>query len=761
MTPSPHKNGYNYEIIDTLEPEIVDDLEQHIDSICTKYGIPYLESIRDKIPIEDLFNENTKIYEGHNRHEALLRVMESLLRRNQNILNSSKIRELAEDWNRHHCQTPLEKGEIEKQWKSALKFIEEQNKRRNYEQQQQRATYEREANEQEMRDNERHKREQKIPLSIHVLARLNEEGKVHYGAGLMSSLGPLYKMARAAEVKCSVCKSCKKISFLHAEPYSFFLARYKSGAHCSNYFDSVTCDGYVKCIPEYISAVNVELTDPTSLQDLDRLKYILFGDDTKDVGIGEYATILATIYMHTPRDEGPTYPVAYAQKVRYEDREREELTKLDIEAIARFRQRTPNDNDLINKLVSMTACNVIGHNNIKEGILYMVANAKPDKRERRERIHAAIISMPGRAKTALLMYATKLMTRSTFETAQMATGLSLLAMVEKDGEMKILRLGPVARSLFASIDEMNKLTNTDQEKFYGVMQEGYFTNNKFAKNQKIVAPVTILASMNPPEGSTVGMDGRIDLTDMNVIRPIWDRFDLKFYIPPLKDEMERRELAYAKAELEGRTIPDYSKLLKKWLLFAKQNFNPTLTEEAKSICVEAYVEMSNFNTSISHRRIDALFNLTRARARLLLKNVADADDARAIVEFYSRMIKDYETGTVVPRDPIQIGVEECIRILRESSVDNGPVPYTQEELFKKMCESNPQVGQYVRSGVAKRNVFDRSNNKKARNIYERLLARHPEIQIVKKCPQPFCCLSMIRPRKNTNLTNLTFLTLQK
>jgi DNA replicative helicase MCM subunit Mcm2 (Cdc46/Mcm family) len=152
---------------------------------------------------------------------------------------------------------------------------------------------------------------------------------------------------------------------------------------------------------------------------------------------------------------------------------------------------------------------------------------------------------------AHLMYATKLMTRSTFETAQMATGLSLLAMVDKDGEMKILRLGPVSRSLFASIDEMNKLTNTDQEKFYGVMQEGYFTNNKFAKNQKVVTPVTILASMNPPERSTPDVNGRIDLTDMNVIRPIRDRFDLKFYIPPMKDERERRELAYAKAELEG------------------------------------------------------------------------------------------------------------------------------------------------------------------------------------------------------------------
>ncbi|HEX9319571.1 MAG TPA: primase alpha helix C-terminal domain-containing protein, partial [Nitrososphaeraceae archaeon] len=161
--PSPTKNGCR-EIIGTHDPEVFDDVDDHIDTILRKYDIQYLDSVKDKIPIEDLFNEDTKIYEGHNRHEALLRVMESLLRRNRNILKSSKIMELAEDWNKHHCQPPLEKREIENQWKSALRFIEEQNKRRAYEQQQ-RDGAGREAYE-EMQDSEQRKREQKLPLSI-------------------------------------------------------------------------------------------------------------------------------------------------------------------------------------------------------------------------------------------------------------------------------------------------------------------------------------------------------------------------------------------------------------------------------------------------------------------------------------------------------------------------------------------------------------------------------------------------------------------
>lgn len=744
-TPSPHKNGYNYEVIGTTDlEEVHDQLYDHIQDICKRYGIQYPANSNESMPagrttdltpIKDLFNPDTKILKGHNRHEALLRVMESLLKRNQNILEEYKIRELAEDWNMDHCQPPLEWKEVEKQWKAAVKFIEEHNRRRAQEQRQQQERREREVYEQELRDSEELRREQKVPLSIDVLARLNEEGKSHYGAGLLSSLGGLYKMVRATEVKCSVCGSYRKTTFVHPEPYSYYFYHFANVtlAKCQFYFNT-TCNGHLKVTPEFVSAVDIEVSDPNSLQDLDKLRYILFAGNTKDVGIGENVTILGTIHMHTPKIGGPTYPVAYADNVQYVDREQEELTRLDIEAIKRFRKRFSDDSALTNKLVSMMACNVIGHNNIKEGILYMVSNAKPDKRERRERIHGAIISMPGRAKTALLMYATKLMTRSTFETAQMATGLSLLAIVEKEGEMKILRLGPVARSLFASIDEFNKLNNIDQEKFYGLMQEGYFTSNKFGRNQRIVAPVTILASMNPPEGSTLSTDGRIDLADMNVIRPIWDRFDLKLYIPPMRDEKERRELANAKADLEGREIPDYSKFIKKWLMYAKQHFNPKLTEEAKSIRVEAYMEMSKYNSAISPRRLDALFNLARARARLLLKSVAGPEDARAIVEFYGMMIKDYETGTIAPRDPIDIGVDECMRILNESILGNEPVAYTQEELFIKMCESNPQVDKYLRCGVAKRNVFDRSNNKKARAIYERLMAKHPEIQVVSKSP---------------------------
>ena len=50
VTPSPHKNGHNYEIIGTKELDTiaVDAFESHIDNIYSKYGIPYLNGNNTK-----------------------------------------------------------------------------------------------------------------------------------------------------------------------------------------------------------------------------------------------------------------------------------------------------------------------------------------------------------------------------------------------------------------------------------------------------------------------------------------------------------------------------------------------------------------------------------------------------------------------------------------------------------------------------------------------------------------------------------------
>jgi hypothetical protein len=131
-TPSIHKNGYPYEIINCKIPSLCDELEYHLNNIFKNYGKPYLESnsptdrnnsYSSLIPIDELFKPKTKILEGQNRHEAILRISESLIQRNKKILSLEKIKELAYEWNQQHCKPPLDEKEFERQWNDALKFV--------------------------------------------------------------------------------------------------------------------------------------------------------------------------------------------------------------------------------------------------------------------------------------------------------------------------------------------------------------------------------------------------------------------------------------------------------------------------------------------------------------------------------------------------------------------------------------------------------------------------------------------------------------
>jgi hypothetical protein len=129
VSPSIHKNGHPYQIIGTKEPRIVDDFAQHLDNIFKRYNIPYLNATNDNdndstlIPIKDLFKNDFTIVRGYNRHEALMRTMESLIVRNSNILSLEKIKELTKDWNNQHCIPPLDDKGFQKQWRCALRFV--------------------------------------------------------------------------------------------------------------------------------------------------------------------------------------------------------------------------------------------------------------------------------------------------------------------------------------------------------------------------------------------------------------------------------------------------------------------------------------------------------------------------------------------------------------------------------------------------------------------------------------------------------------
>lgn len=754
VSPSIHKDGYPYEIPKggTMQPEILNGLQEHFEDAFKKYGMSYANNgvtttdnngieiglnEKGEIPMEILFDPDTKIYEG-DRHHELIRVANALLFRNQNLLEEYKVRELVEGWNKDHCIPPLYNKEVESIWKSTKKFVIEVNKERAYHRHLYQERLKAQAEQDEWLANEQSKNEQKNPLPISKLARLNEEGKLHYAAGKLTSFGPLYFRVRSGSSICSKCGNNKTYLFPHpvtAQEYHLYAGNVS--AMCSFVFGG-TCDGIVRTTPEWVSSINVEVSDDNTLQDTDRLKYVLFGSNTENVGVGENATILAIIYMETPKKGGATFPVAYAQKIIYENREEEDLRPAYIEGIRRFRKMF-SDNEMIKQLVSMMACNIYGLNNVKEGILYMAANAKPMEEnrrkknkedERRERLHGALIGPPGLGKSSLLRYARDITSKSTMETCQTSTALSLLIIVDNEGDMKMVRLGPVASSLFAALDEFNTIPISAQLMFLGLMEEGRLTSNKFGRRQEIFSAPTILTSMNPPEGTNPFLaNGKIDLSIMNIAKPVLDRMDLKWYIKD--DDVDFDKITDTRVYNMDRKAVNYAFLIKNWIKYA-QRFNPKLSLEARLMLDNAVRDLKKINPKLSPRVIDRLFNIAKARARILLKHTIDTGDARAAIIFYNEMAENYENETIAPRDVIDVAIEECYKLLSEI-IAGETLPYTIKELLQNSAK-NQQVWKYISSGVAKEDYFDIRNNKQARNVYEALLKRHPEIVKVSEKP---------------------------
>jgi hypothetical protein len=126
--PSIHQNGYPYQIIGTKEIQVLNvgktrGLEDALNRIYDKHEGHLENDKENKVPIETLFGEDYRVYEGNNRHEDLMRTMESLIQRNRGILSEDETKSYAHSWNQKHCSPPLDDKEFEKQWLCAKRFI--------------------------------------------------------------------------------------------------------------------------------------------------------------------------------------------------------------------------------------------------------------------------------------------------------------------------------------------------------------------------------------------------------------------------------------------------------------------------------------------------------------------------------------------------------------------------------------------------------------------------------------------------------------
>jgi P4 family phage/plasmid primase-like protien len=132
-TPSVHKNGYKYEIIGTLNPVTLSDVQthqliQHIKNICKAKGVRYPDNentLPDKIKqsLQNLrIDEDISIAEG-TRHDKMLLIANSLLSRHKGKKNIEDLKNFYDKINNINCKPPLNESEITRIWNDANNFV--------------------------------------------------------------------------------------------------------------------------------------------------------------------------------------------------------------------------------------------------------------------------------------------------------------------------------------------------------------------------------------------------------------------------------------------------------------------------------------------------------------------------------------------------------------------------------------------------------------------------------------------------------------
>jgi replicative DNA helicase Mcm len=320
--------------------------------------------------------------------------------------------------------------------------------------------------------------------------------------------------------------------------------------------------------------------------------------------------------------------------------------------------------DIYEKIISSFAPHVHGHEVIKESILLLIVGSITKKLEdgstRRGDINVLLVGDPGTAKSEMLKFAAKIAPRGLYTSGRGSTAAGLTAAVIRDKSgIMMLEAGAVVLGDqgLVCIDEFDKIKAEDRSALHEVMEQQTCSVAKGGIVATLNARTSILSAANPMYGK---YDPYKNITEnVNLPIPLLTRFDLIYVIRDLPEKEKDSRIASHILEIH-RDIKKTSQtainidLLSKYLAFAKQLVEPELTREAISIIHDYYMKMRNVDSdsmiTVTPRQLEGLVRLSTARARLLLKDKVEREDAERSISLVQRMLEtagvDVNTGKV-------------------------------------------------------------------------------------------------------------------
>lgn len=375
------------------------------------------------------------------------------------------------------------------------------------------------------------------------------------------------------------------------------------------------------------------------------------------------------------------------------DQEVEQVRKITAEEEAKIKEISERD-DLYEILARSLAPSIYEMDDVKKGILLQLfggTNKTFTKGGRyRGDINILLCGDPSTSKSQILQYVHKIAPRGVYTSGKGSSAVGLTAYITRDIDTKQLVLESGALVLsdggVCCIDEFDKMSDATRSVLHEVMEQQTISIAKAGIITTLNARTSILASANPINSRydpNLPVTGNIDLPP-----PLLSRFDLVYLILDKVDESIDRQLARHLTDMYLEDAPETVnansvlpvELLTLYIQYAKENFNPVMTEEGKNELVRSYVEMrklgedarsSEKRITTTTRQLESMIRLSEAHAKMRLSERVELIDVKEAVRLIKSAIKDYATDPVTGRidmDMIQTGTTAQQRRVQEDLV---------------------------------------------------------------------------------------------
>ncbi|KAJ5072865.1 DNA helicase [Anaeramoeba ignava] len=325
-------------------------------------------------------------------------------------------------------------------------------------------------------------------------------------------------------------------------------------------------------------------------------------------------------------------------------------------------KKLSKDPKIRERIISSIAPSIYGLKHMKTAIAMALFGGEPkligNKHRIRGDLNVLLLGDPSMSKSQILKYVEKTAHRAVFTSGKGASGVGLTYSVRRDSTTGEWTLEGGAFVLadqgFCLIDEFDKMNDHDRTSIHETMEQQSISVSKAGIVTTLRARCSVVAAANPIRGKydpSLTFSQNVDLSD-----PILSRFDILCVVRDTVDPIYDEKLAkfvvesHVKSHPNSRAMEQYEKenaneaqfdeggielipqsLLKKYILYAKKNIHPQLTNIDEDKIKKLYSDLRSESAvtgsiPITVRYIESLIRMAESVAKMHLRDYVREDD---------------------------------------------------------------------------------------------------------------------------------------